>query len=241
MTDDQSEEYNEYFLYLNNFFQDKIKSSLKKSFRKCASCSNDREFIITNDGELIYSCGSTSGACSQQYKIVLAKYLNYETLKNETHRFFKIAHNYSSIGDQIDLKKEIEQYKKFSDFRKKVLKNTSKTYIRNNNLKERKKTIESLHDKRINILLEQNKLKNTLTDYDDLNYKENIRKYISLSKELNLIYQEMRVITDIPIQNHITMERHLGCDEASGAYCAQHGFQEAGENCVEVQLPITCE
>ena len=43
---------------------------------------------------------------------------------------------------------------------------------------------------------------------DDAKHKDNLRSYIKLSNELNLIYKRMREINDIPINNHIMMEQH---------------------------------
>lgn len=206
MTDE--DKINEKYLhYLNIFFSERIKASLKRKSTKCAGCDKEKKFII-KDNEIIFSCGSKSGKCGNQFKVSLAQYINYQNLKIETNEFFKKAHNYDNIKDLIDVKIETEQYEQFSQFRKKIMKNTKKTYIKQNYLKERKEEIENLHEQRINILAEQNKLISLLNgrDRDDAKYKEHLKEYIKLSNELNLIYLKMREINDIPINNHIMME-----------------------------------
>lgn len=207
MTDEDKIKEDEYIQYLNTFFSERIKASLKRKDTKCPGCDKKKIFTI-QDNELIYSCGGGSGKCGTQFKIKLAEYISYETLKIETNEFFKKAHNYDSIKDLIDIKKEIEQFERFSQFRKKIMKNTKKTYIKQNNLKERKVEIENLHEQRINILAEQNKLMSLLRNKDDSKHKDNMRKYISLTQEMNVIYRRMKDLTDKPINNHIMMEQH---------------------------------
>lgn len=205
MTEEDKINEEKYLHYLNTFFSERVKASLKRKNTKCPGCDKEKIFTIQDNG-LIYSCGSKSGKCGDQFKVSLAQYINYQTVKIETNEFFKKAHNYDSIKDLIDVKKETEQFEQFSQFRKKIMKNTKKTYIRQNNLKERKAEIENLHEQRINILAEQNKLMSLLRDKDDSKHKDNLRSYIKLSNELNLIYKRMREINDIPIKNHIIME-----------------------------------
>lgn len=214
MTEEDKINEDEYIQYLNTFFSERIKASLKRKDTKCPGCDKEKIFTI-QDNELIYSCGGRSGKCGTQFKIKLAQYINYQTLKIETNEFFKRAHNYDTIKDLIDVKKEIEQYEQFSQFRKKIMKNTQKTYIRQNNLKERKAEIENLHEQRINILAEQNKLMSLLRDKDDSKHEDNLRSYIKLSNKLNLIYKRMREINDIPINNHIMMEQHKVTDKST--------------------------
>ena len=121
MTDEDKIKEDEYIQYLNTFFSERVKASLKRKDTKCPGCDKEKIFTI-QDNELIYSCGGRSGKCGGQFKIKLAEYLNYDSLKIETNQFFQKAHNFHNIKDIIDVKKEIEQYEQFSQFRKKVLK-----------------------------------------------------------------------------------------------------------------------
>lgn len=217
MTDEDKIKEDEYIQYLNTFFSERVKASLKRKDTKCPGCDKEKIFTI-QDNELIYSCGGRSGKCGTQFKIKLAEYLNYDSLKIETNQFFQKAHNFHNIKDIIDVKKEIEQYEQFSQFRKKIMKNTQKTYIRQNNLKERKAEIENLHEQRINILAEQNKLMSLLRDIeDDAKHKDNMRKYISLTQEMNVIYRRMKGITDKPI-NHNIMKEESKVNKKSNQY-----------------------
>ena len=79
------------------------------------------------------------------------------------------------------------------------LKNTTKSYIKSNDLNKRGKEIEKYNEEKIKILTEMNKLKSKMNDPNDPNEskkKEYKQKYIAFSNELNLIYRVFREITD---------------------------------------------
>ena len=186
----------EYYDAMNIFYADKLKSSMKKKFTTCSGCKRVRRFIMKNN-ELIYTCGDSKGECGEQIKIKLASYLDYELLKREISFFKKRTPSLEKVKDLINVQKEIEQYDSFLDQTKELLKNTTKTYIRENDLKKRGKEIEKYQEEKIKILTEMNKLKSLMNDPNEPKQKEFTQKYINLSQELNLLYKSMREITDI--------------------------------------------
>jgi len=181
---------------MNIFYADKLKSSMKKKFNTCSRCKGVRQFIMEK-GELIYTCGETKGECGEQIKIKLASYLDYEIMKREISIFKKRTPSLEKVKDLINVQKEIEQYDSFMDQTKELLKNTTKTYIRENDLKKRGKEIEKYQEEKIKILIEMNKLKPLMNEPNEPKQKEYKQKYIHLSQELNLLYKSMRDITDI--------------------------------------------
>ena len=104
MTDEHKINEHKYLHYLNTIFSERIKASLKRKSTKCPGCDKDKIFMI-KDNEIIYSCGGRSGKCGTQFKIKLAEYLNYDSLKIETNQFFQKAHNFHNITDLINVKK----------------------------------------------------------------------------------------------------------------------------------------
>ena len=192
----------EYYDTLNIYYADKLKSSLKKKFNSCPGCKGKREFIVKKD-ELIYSCGSNKGECGPQITIKLADYLDYELLKKDVSQFRKRTPSLEKVKDLINVQREIERYDDFNDKTKDLLKNTTKSYIKSNDLKKRGKGIEKYNEEKIKILTEMNKLKSKMNDPNDPKKKEYKQKYISLSNELNELYKNMREITDKRINNKI--------------------------------------
>lgn len=186
----------EYYDAMNIFYADKLKSSMKKKFNTCSRCKGVRQFIM-DKGELIYTCGETKGECGEQIKIKLASYLEYEIMKREISIFKKRTPSLEKVKDLINVQKEIEQYDSFMDQTKELLKNTTKTYIRENDLKKRGKEIEKYQEEKIKILIEMNKLKPLMNEPNEPKQKEYKQKYIHLSQELNSLYKSMRDITDI--------------------------------------------
>jgi hypothetical protein len=201
--------YSEYYDAMNIFYADKLKSSMKKKFTTCSGCKGVRQFIMNKD-ELIYTCGDTKGECGEQIKIKLASYLDYELMKREISFFKKRTPSLEIVKDLINVQKEIEQYDSFVDQTKELLKNTTKTYIRENDLKKRGKEIEKYQEEKIKILIEMNKLKPLMNEPNEPKQKEYKQKYIHLSQELNTLYKSMREITDIRMNCSImTDEPHI--------------------------------
>jgi len=195
----------EYYDSINIFYADRLKSSLKKKYNSCPGCKGNRLFIVKND-ELIYSCGSTSGKCGKQFTIKVAKYIDYQLIKRDLSQFTKRTPSLEKLKAEINVQKEIKRYDSFKDQSKELLKNTTKTYIRENDLKKRAKEIEKYQEEKVKILIEMNKLKSLMNDPNESKQKEYRHKYLSLSNEMNLIYRKFREITDIPINNKIMMD-----------------------------------
>ena len=209
ITDTDYSDYAEYYSSLNTFYSDRLKSSLKRKFNKCNGCKNNREFIV-KDGECIYTCGSDKGECSEQFKIQLAKYIDYQQMKSEMSEYKDRTMDFTAIKDLINVQKEIEEYDEFRGHTKDLLKNTQKTYIKQNDLKKRKKEIENYHAEKVKILVEQNKLNKAIKDPNDPKHKEYKQKYITLSIEQNEMYKRMRELTDIRLDRYImTDEPHI--------------------------------
>ena len=199
----------EYYDAMNIFYADKLKSSMKKKFNTCSRCKGVRQFIMEK-GELIYTCGETKGECGEQIKIKLASYLDYEIMKREISIFKKRTPSLEKVKDLINVQKEIKQYDSFMDQTKELLKNTTKTYIRENDLKKRGTEIEKYQEEKIKILIEMNKLKPLMNEPNEPKQKEYKQKYIHLSQELNSLYKSMRDITDIRTNYSImTDEPHI--------------------------------
>ena len=144
----------EYSKYFDIYYKEKsIFLSGKKKHKKCEGCSKDKIFT-EKDNELIYSCGSKSGECGQQFKIVLPEYIDYlkekENLLKLIHGSFSYhedienltEYNLSKLSQYLPVEKELKIQEKLISESEEKIKELDKTYIKNNNLNDKLKKIE---------------------------------------------------------------------------------------------------
>ncbi len=190
----------DYLDALQSFYSERLKSGLKKRFKTCAGCSGKKKFI-TKQGQLIHTCGSSSGECGLKLVINLANYVHYpETIRDHLTIQNKLELNkHSDIFSQ----KEIDDYQQELEMSEAIFKQATKDYERINKLDERQNLIQSVHKKRMNKKKEQNLLLEKIKEETDIEKKKSLmRDYIIMNQLLFEEYTELNEFCDT-INNHI--------------------------------------
>ena len=189
----------EYSKYFDIFYKEKsIFLSGKKKHKKCEGCSKDKIFT-EKDNELIYSCGSKSGNCGQQFKIILPEYIDYlkekENLLKLIHGSFNYhedienltEYNLSKLSQYLPVEKELKIQEKLISESEEKIKELDKTYIKNNNLNDKFKKIEEYQNIKHKDNLKKKKIMNeyrkeTTTSEQK---RELLKEYAKLTHETN--------------------------------------------------------
>ena len=181
----------EYFESLNRYYSE------KSSGKKCKGCKNHK-VLQEKDGILSFSCGGGETHCSDGFKIVLAKYINYtDTL-----------HEFASFLNKDYLIKESEKKDIVSGLEK-ILTLGKKQISENNQFSLKKKKIIEYEDLKIKTKIEQTKILHDLNSADLGSADKDglLKRYFSLHTVLNENYKELAELYDPPINNYVMVDK----------------------------------
>jgi len=188
----------EYDEALHQFYNDRLKSHLKSTFRKCKDCKGDKQFI-EKPGQLIYSCGKDGTSskdnkdkkCGTQVTIDLAQYLYYPEMKEDTIKI---------IDGQLDLnqfnevfsKQEIKDQRETIKENMKLIKKCKKPFSEQNQLKAKENLLKKTHRERMNMKKEQNLIMNKISSEEDRDKRHSLMKeYLQLNQQIKEDYEEL--------------------------------------------------
>jgi len=172
------------------YYEERLRSQIKKKFSHCKDCSNRKQFI-DEPGKLIYTCGSERGKCGAQMIINLTQYMYYPDMKQTTE---SILQSYIDLSKHTDLysAEEIKEQEEFIQINKDILKKCESSFSKQNKLTERQTLIEKTHKDRINLKKEQNLLMNKINKEDDPSKKYSMmNEYLSLNQEITKEYYNL--------------------------------------------------
>jgi len=194
----------DYIEALQTFYDERLRSQLKDKFKKCANCSENKQFI-DKKGQLIFSCGSNSGACGKQMTITLPKYCYYPEMKEDATR---ILNNLVDLEQFKDLftKKEINEQIEIKKDNTKLLKKCHKPFSEQNQIKARENLIKKTHRNRIQLKKDQNLLLTRIHNEDDIAKKQNLMKeYLQLNQRIKEEYEEL-MKSNKPLNQFLVVE-----------------------------------
>ncbi len=194
----------EYLESVENFFNDRLKSQVKKKYTHCEGCEQIKEFIIKKD-KLIYSCGAKSGKCGPQVIITLPKYLYYPETKSDCKHIIDYYLDKSQLKD-IFSSDEIHKQEDIVKQNKELYKKTRSIFIQQNEFKLRKKHIQKVHKDRINRKKDQSILLHKLQQEDDPEKRTKLMiEYLQYTQQSKEDYHEL-INSSKDINNFITIE-----------------------------------
>ena len=193
----------EYLDTLQTFYSERLKSGLKKKFKKCRGCSHNKQFIV-KQGKLYYTCGSSGGNCGLQFEIDLATHVHYP----ETVRDNIIIQSELDISKHSDIftEKEIKDHQELVSISDNMFKQAHKEFSKLNDLSKRQSLIQSTHKNRMNQKKEQNLLMKTIQqETDPLKKKGYMKDYILLNQTMREDYQKIHEECSL-INNYLPMK-----------------------------------
>ena len=180
----------EYHDSIKLYYEERLRSQIKKKFSHCKDCSNKKQFI-DEPGKLIYTCGSEKGKCGAQMIINLTQYMYYPDMKKTSE---SILQSYIDLSNHTDIysAEEIKQQEEFIQINKEILKKCESSFSTLNKTKERKTLIEKTHKDRINLKKEQNLLMDNILKEEDKSKKYSMmNEYLGLNKEITEQYYNL--------------------------------------------------
>ena len=209
----------EYIDSIKLYYEERLRSQIKKSHSHCKGCSNKRQFI-DEPGRLIYTCGSKSGKCGDQMIIHLTEYMYYPDMKETTNSILQSYIDISKYKDLYSLE-EIKQQEEFISINKDILAKSESLFIKQNKIKERESLLNKTHEDRINLKKEQNLLMNKIRVEEDMDTKNvMMNQYILLNQGITDEYYKLYdfcspinnflIITDGSVETDI--ESHIISD-----------------------------
>jgi len=180
----------EYIEAFNSFFQERLKSQTKTSYKVCDGCKDKKQFTIQKD-KLIYSCGSKSGKCGPQMSIDLEKCIYFPDMKEEIYKA-NDHYEYNNKLEDLFTKEELSEIQTLKKQRKDLLKYNQKLFTKINNHKKREESIKKLHKDRCKDKQELIILKDKINNETNQDKKNTLlREYIQINKRMNTEYKEM--------------------------------------------------
>lgn len=194
----------EYMDAIESFFNDRLKSQIRKKYTHCDGCEQVKQFTIKKD-KLIYSCGAKSGKCGPQVIIKLPKYLYYPETKQDANKILNYHLDKRKFKD-IFSAEEIHDQEEMIQDNEKLLKKTKKVFKEINHFKEREKQIKKNHKQRIELKKEQSILLHKLQQEDNKDKQHKLRvQYLEYNQLIKDDYLEL-IESNKDIHNFITIE-----------------------------------
>lgn len=194
----------EYTDAIESFFNDRLKSQIRKKYTQCEGCEQVKQFTIKKD-KLVYSCGAKSGKCGPQVIIKLPKYLYYPETKQDIHKILNYHLDKRKFKD-IFSDQEIQDQEEIIHDNEKLLKKIKKVFMEINHLKDREKQIKKNHKQRIELKKEQCILLHKLQEEEDKDKQRKLRvQYLEYNQLIKDHYLEL-IDANKDIQNFITIE-----------------------------------
>ena len=194
----------EYMDAIESFFNDRLKSQIRKKYTQCDGCEQVKQFTIKKD-KLIYSCGAKSGKCGPQVIIKLPKYLYYPETKQDANKILNYHLDKRKFKD-IFSEQEINDQEEIIQDNEKLLKKTRKVFMDINHFKDREKQIKKNHKQRIELKKEQCILLHKLQEEEDEDKQRKLRvKYLEYNQLIKDDYNEL-IEANKDIQYFITIE-----------------------------------
>ena len=180
----------EYFEAIQKYYNERLKSQLKPKFRKCDGCKEDKQFI-DKQGQLLYSCGSTSGKCGSQMVITLTKYCYYPEMKEDVTKILNSLVDLSQFKE-VFTKQEINERNELRKDNETLLNKCKKPFSKQNQMKARENLIKKTHRNRIQLKKDQTILLSRIKEEDDKDRKQVLMKeYIQINQRIKEEYEEL--------------------------------------------------
>jgi len=182
----------EYLDKIQEFYEHKLRSQLKDKYSQCNTCDEKKEFI-EEEGKLIYSCGSKSGKCGEQYIIHLAKYINYPLMKQEIDEYLYYYLDLDKLKNYIDVDKELKELEKSISNYHKIYNKSKKEYNKQNHIKSRSSSIKKMYSTRILDKIKQQQLLKEISSKDITEEKKQdlYREYIGINQKIKEDYESL--------------------------------------------------
>ncbi len=207
---------------IKRFHKDRMTSLIKDS--KCEGCENFMRFKAL-EHSLILSCGSERGKCGDQVEIKLPTYQNYDLIRSilkdmnqynddiydlsryDLEKVVK-AHDFSD-----DFKERVKEGKDIRDKYKEELVDIKRSYLLENNAKDKDQLIREVARHRHKIARERLKLEQSIATEDDSMKRENYRRELA-----KLAIRERSQVID-PLQKlKEPMIRMWSSDDGGGVF-----------------------
>jgi hypothetical protein len=194
----------EYMDAIESFFNDRLKSQIRKKYTHCEGCEQVKQFTIKKD-KLVYSCGAKSGKCGPQVIIKLPKYLYYPEANQDIHKILNYHLDKRKFKDIFTVE-EIQDQEEIIHDNEKLLKKIQKVFMELNQFKEREKQIKQNHKQRIELKKEQCILLEKIHKEDNPDKQHKLRvQYLEYNQLIKDHYLEL-IDANKDIHNFITIE-----------------------------------
>jgi len=194
----------EYLDAIDKFYNNRLKSQIKKKHQQCEGCDEKKQFIV-KENQLIFSCGAKSGKCGPQIIINLPKYLYYPEMKSDVDHVLNYHLDKSKVPD-IYSKQEIKDQQDVVKENYSLLKKTRKVFLEQNDSKHKSELIKKYHKQRIQLKKEQSLLLLKISDETDPDKLYTLREdYLQLNNQLKEQYREL-FNTIKPMNNFIAVK-----------------------------------